>query len=351
MGNDTGSFHYLELKSKICEKIYEGIYKNNERIPSERQLSEEYALSRITVRKTLDILEQEHLIKREVGNGTIVTLKNEGNAASLDVIALVAHSKSTFFAGFITAFEKYIWERDCLLLYVEVPQNSSIEDCLYRLYCKDIKTAVVWVDDQSIDQEKILRLRSIGMNMVFFDTDIAHPFADSVLVDNEEAVRTLLESDSNREGATLYIGWDNLLIGNIRKREEIFRKLCPEGKVFHVPWSSDRSVDRENLRRTGDEILSGGYGHIIFGTGDVGEQIFEELKMRDTFYGNGLKYILDTVSIGMIDASEGMSRYGVRVYDQDLKETAKQIFSCFERQIEEGKNWEAQIFQISGRLQ
>lgn len=55
-------------------------------------------------------------------------------------------------------------------MYVEVPEYTSLEDCLYRLYCKDIRNAVVWPDDQRVDEEKLLRLRSIGMNLVFFDT-------------------------------------------------------------------------------------------------------------------------------------------------------------------------------------
>ena len=106
-----------------------------------------------------------------------------------------------------------------MLLYVEVPEPTSLEDCLYRLYRKDIRNVVVWPDDQSIDREKLLRLRSIGMNLVFFDTDVAHPFADSVFLDNEDAVETLL-----RAGDTfvdyMYVGWDNLYVSNIRKREE-----------------------------------------------------------------------------------------------------------------------------------
>lgn len=70
MGNEMNELRYLDLKNALCEKIYEGIYKDGKKIPSERQLSTDYEVSRITVRKTLELMEKENLIVREVGNGT-----------------------------------------------------------------------------------------------------------------------------------------------------------------------------------------------------------------------------------------------------------------------------------------
>ena len=101
MGNEMNELRYMDLKNTLCEKIYEGIYKDGKKIPSERQLSTDYEVSRITVRKTLELMEKENLIVREVGNGTRVTLKNYGNANPLDVVALTAPSRNPFFANFI----------------------------------------------------------------------------------------------------------------------------------------------------------------------------------------------------------------------------------------------------------
>ena len=84
--------------------------------------------------------------------------------------------------------------------------------------------------DQSIDREKLLRLRSIGMNLVFFDTDVAHPFADSVFLDNEDAVETLLRAgdtfcllytSSNRrcvrsEDVSITEAWSQQMMGIFR---------------------------------------------------------------------------------------------------------------------------------------
>ena len=106
MDMGTSELRYLELKNKICYQIYNGVYEDGERIPSERQLAADYDVSRITVRKALEILEEEDLIRREVGSGTHVTYRNWGNDTALDVAALVAPSKNPFFAEFITKFQK-----------------------------------------------------------------------------------------------------------------------------------------------------------------------------------------------------------------------------------------------------
>ena len=62
MGNEMNELRYLDLKNALCEKIYEGIYKDGKKIPSERQLSTDYEVSRITVRKTLELMEKENHI-------------------------------------------------------------------------------------------------------------------------------------------------------------------------------------------------------------------------------------------------------------------------------------------------
>ena len=55
MGAGMSELRYLELKNRICYQIYMGVYRDGERIPSERQLAVDYDVSRITVRKALEL--------------------------------------------------------------------------------------------------------------------------------------------------------------------------------------------------------------------------------------------------------------------------------------------------------
>ncbi|MCI9248029.1 MAG: GntR family transcriptional regulator [Dorea sp.] len=339
MDMGTSELRYLELKNKICYQIYNGVYEDGERIPSERQLAADYDVSRITVRKALEILEEEDLIRREVGSGTHVTYRNWGNDTALDVAALVAPSKNPFFAEFITKFQKTAWEHDTLLLYVEVPEKTGLEDCLYQLYSKNIRNAVVWPDDKQVDAKKLLRLRSIGMNLVFFDTDDAFPYADCVYLDNEDAVRTLVGRQPKKYGRHLFIGWDNLAISNVKKREEAFQRFCPEGEVIRVPWRRDRNVGETDIKRIEEKIRSMGEGLIVCNNGELGQRTAELL--RETGMSK-------TAALAVVDDFEGAEGYPVSVYRQDLAKDAECIYRQLEEQAAKGRNWKAKRKAIKG---
>lgn len=63
---------YYVLKRKIVEMIDSEELKENDMIPSERELMEKYGFSRITVRKALDDLVNEGYLYRVQGKGTYV---------------------------------------------------------------------------------------------------------------------------------------------------------------------------------------------------------------------------------------------------------------------------------------
>jgi GntR family transcriptional regulator len=63
---------YYQLGTVLREMILSGRYARGQKIPTEAELVEEYGLSRITVRQSLGILEEEGLISRKVGRGTYV---------------------------------------------------------------------------------------------------------------------------------------------------------------------------------------------------------------------------------------------------------------------------------------
>ncbi|WP_010280760.1 GntR family transcriptional regulator [Bacillus timonensis] len=66
---------YLQLMDIILNKIENGDYAENEKLPSERELCEMFDLSRITVRQTFQELEREGHIYKQHGKGTFVAPK------------------------------------------------------------------------------------------------------------------------------------------------------------------------------------------------------------------------------------------------------------------------------------
>ena len=63
---------YLQLADMLIEQIESGQLKLHSKIPSERELSEKYGLSRMTAREAIKILEERGFVYRQVGKGTFV---------------------------------------------------------------------------------------------------------------------------------------------------------------------------------------------------------------------------------------------------------------------------------------
>ncbi len=63
---------YYQLKEIIREKVTRGEWKPGKLIPSERELSKQYGISRMTVRQALTELTQEGVLRRKQGVGSFV---------------------------------------------------------------------------------------------------------------------------------------------------------------------------------------------------------------------------------------------------------------------------------------
>ena len=59
--------------------ILDGQYAFEERLPAERNLAEEFGVSRGTIRSVLQILEEQHLVTRQLGSGTYVAHREIAN--------------------------------------------------------------------------------------------------------------------------------------------------------------------------------------------------------------------------------------------------------------------------------
>ena len=81
---------YLLLK----EQILCGAFAPGDRLPSEPALSQDHAVSRVTVRRALDALESDGLIRRQAGAGTFVARQSRIKPIVADFANMLAHLTS-----------------------------------------------------------------------------------------------------------------------------------------------------------------------------------------------------------------------------------------------------------------
>jgi DNA-binding LacI/PurR family transcriptional regulator len=63
---------YQRIYNDLVSRIKRGEYKDGDRIPSEKELAEEYSVSRITSKKALEMMAERGLIARAPGKGSFV---------------------------------------------------------------------------------------------------------------------------------------------------------------------------------------------------------------------------------------------------------------------------------------
>jgi DNA-binding LacI/PurR family transcriptional regulator len=82
---------YYQVYVSLFKRIQGGEFPPGSFLPAERQLTEDYGVSRITIIKALNELSRDHHIKRQQGRGTLVTHPAERAASQRGSIAFICH--------------------------------------------------------------------------------------------------------------------------------------------------------------------------------------------------------------------------------------------------------------------
>ena len=77
MNLDSSKPLYRQVEADIKSKIVSKVYVAGEKMPTENELSEQYNVSKITIRKAIQNLSDEGYVKKVQGKGTFITYKKE----------------------------------------------------------------------------------------------------------------------------------------------------------------------------------------------------------------------------------------------------------------------------------
>lgn len=78
---------YYRVYAVLRERIVRGYYSSDTPIPSEAELAESFSVSRITIRKAMEMLTKERLVTRTRGRGTFVSDRSRENRLNRAVVS------------------------------------------------------------------------------------------------------------------------------------------------------------------------------------------------------------------------------------------------------------------------
>jgi GntR family transcriptional regulator len=117
---------YLQVIDRLKNDIEKGIYVENEKLPSEFELSKSLGVSRATLREALRLLEEENVIVRRHGVGTFVNPKplfTSGIEHLSSVSSMIERGGKTPGTIFMGATEDKATEDDVERFQIDIDDN------------------------------------------------------------------------------------------------------------------------------------------------------------------------------------------------------------------------------------
>ena len=135
---------YFKLMEELKEQIVSGELKAGDKLPSENELSTEYAVSRQTVRKALAILENEGYVYAEHGRGTFCSqlVRHSGNSKNIAVIT--TYISDYIFPRVIKGIDTVFTREGYSILLKNTRNSRGMEaKCLEEILQKDIDGIII----------------------------------------------------------------------------------------------------------------------------------------------------------------------------------------------------------------
>lgn len=192
---------YEVLYENIKNAINTGVYQEGDRVPSEKELSEQYEVSRITAKKALELLANEGLIIRQPGRGSFVKYHREAPAVSKETLSkkekrppllglVITDFDDSYGTGLLASIEKCTAEHSCFLVLRRSFGKTDIEEKSIReLIELGVDGLIVFPAQAEFFSEEILKLVLKKFPLVLVDRHLKGISTASVSTNNVEAAR------------------------------------------------------------------------------------------------------------------------------------------------------------------
>ncbi len=330
----------LLVRDSIFNAILNGKYDIGGKLPTEREISEQLEVSRVTARRAYSILEEAGILQRRQGRGTYVADAGcQGNSEHIDQVAFLTAIKDPFAMEFLESLQQELDSRDALCILKITEQDPEKEEkAAIRLVSKGIKNMVIW-PSRNFHCGTFARLRLLGTNMVFFDRMLPGEYADYVGLDNDDAVKSLVD-DAARCGARalVFVSHSGLDADSDKQREAAFVKYAKLAGIAHsigyVPWQGDV---RAAAALQKEQWLAGSGRTAIICVNDL-----VAVDIKSIVGDNAVVYGIDGLSQALAA--------GITTIKQPFAEMAKKCIELLCRQQKLSQNWNSRKVVIKGEL-
>ena len=135
---------YYDLMEDLRSQIISGAIRPGEKLPSENQLSAQYDVSRQTVRKALQILQNEGYVYAEHGRGTFCSEMMRHTKQSRNIAVVTTYLSDYIFPRVIQGIDQVLTENGYTILLKNTKNSRSLEaKCLEELLKKDIDGLII----------------------------------------------------------------------------------------------------------------------------------------------------------------------------------------------------------------
>jgi DNA-binding GntR family transcriptional regulator len=156
---------YDRIAHSLRDRILTGHWSRGEKLPTERELCTQFGASRITIRRALEILDEELLVERRQGAGTFVT-----GAASRRIPIIQADfcgSMARHAPDLARRLEMHEWLAADAGLSVEL-QVGTGDQVLHAQRIDSLRGQPVAVDDLLIPRAQADRLKAADLTEIDF---------------------------------------------------------------------------------------------------------------------------------------------------------------------------------------
>ncbi|MFS0662124.1 GntR family transcriptional regulator [Niallia alba] len=194
---------YQQIQSKIIERIKEGKWRVGDRVPSEKELMDEFHVSQITTKNALAGLADKGIVERIKGKGTFVIesslIGSMGqNQTSRGLIGLIIPTmKTKVEQDFVNFLEQYVTEQGYNLV-IKISRESQIKEAeaIETFRVIGVDGIIIFPAEKEMYNEAVLRLTLDKFPLVLIDRYMKNISTYSVSSENTqgafEAVSYLL---------------------------------------------------------------------------------------------------------------------------------------------------------------